>query len=237
MLWAKELRKAGILQSFMDEDMAIFNADQALAYAAEVKREIEDVQREIASRKAKSASPDQSVLDGRLSRMHITADKNENAALITPQSKQKTKTRRCTTPKADEEIATTSTAKQTENILVSNVSSRSLSPVLVKRENMALFGDMFPENGCEGQRSFKWQHFLDAMNDAGFSISQASGSAVTFRLGSTDKNDDANTSDDFGSIVFHRPHPLPVIHPIMLRSMGKRLSKWFGWRREVFEEK
>ena len=36
-----------------------------------------------------------------------------------------------------------------------------------------------------------------------------------------------------GKIVFHKPHPIAKIDPIMLRSMGKRMAKWFGWGREV----
>ena len=36
------------------------------------------------------------------------------------------------------------------------------------------------------------------------------------------------------SIIFHRPHPDPTIDPIMLRTMGKRVRKWFGWEVESF---
>lgn len=60
------------------------------------------------------------------------------------------------------------------------------------------------------------------MIDANFNAEQGSGSAVRF-------------SSDLGSISFHRPHPEPVIDRIMLHSMGKRMRKWFGLSRYVFE--
>jgi hypothetical protein len=37
-----------------------------------------------------------------------------------------------------------------------------------------------------------------------------------------------------GKIVFHKPHPVAKIDPIMLRSVGKRMEKWFGWNAETF---
>ncbi|KAI4831317.1 hypothetical protein E4T45_10226 [Aureobasidium sp. EXF-8846] len=86
---------------------------------------------------------------------------------------------------------------------------------------------MFPENGGDSSRSFTWQHFLAAMTDAGFNILQSQGSAVTFKL---EKSQGVNT------IVVHRPHPVATINPIMLRSIGKRITKWFGWHRETFVE-
>ena len=47
-------------------------------------------------------------------------------------------------------------------------------------ENLSLFEAMFPtEKGAT--RSFSWQHFLQAMTDAGFSVTQGSGSAVSFQ--------------------------------------------------------
>jgi hypothetical protein len=65
------------------------------------------------------------------------------------------------------------------------------------------------------------------MADAGFAARQSSGSAVIFE------------PDDWergwpGKIVFHKPHPVAKIDSIMLRSMGKRMEKWFGWDAETF---
>ena len=36
-----------------------------------------------------------------------------------------------------------------------------------------------------------------------------------------------------GAINLHKPHD-PVVDNVMLRCMGKRLKKWFGWTGERF---
>lgn len=89
---------------------------------------------------------------------------------------------------------------------------------------------MFPSSGQESQRCFSWQHFLNAMIDAGFSILQSQGSAVTLRQ-------DEERGEGVRTIVVHRPHPSPTINPVMLRSIAKRMTKWFGWKRELFIER
>jgi HicA toxin of bacterial toxin-antitoxin, len=82
---------------------------------------------------------------------------------------------------------------------------------------------MFP---CkeESSRCVDWDGFVHAMKDAGFTARSNGGSAVLFegnpKLG--------------GKIVFHKPHPIAKIDPITLRSIGKRMAKWFGWSRELF---
>ncbi|KAI4723841.1 hypothetical protein E4T49_08430 [Aureobasidium sp. EXF-10728] len=100
--------------------------------------------------------------------------------------------------------------------------------IAIKRDNIAIFKAMYPKNGEDSSRSFAWQHFLAAMTDAGFSILQSQGSAVTLKL---EKSKGVNT------IVVHRPHPVATINPIMLRSIAKRITKWFGWHRETFVER
>jgi hypothetical protein len=74
--------------------------------------------------------------------------------------------------------------------------------IVIKRDNIAVFRAMFPKNGEDSARSFAWQHFLAAMTDAGFSILQSQGSAVTLKL---EKSKGVNT------IVVHRPHPVATI--------------------------
>ncbi|KAF2211743.1 hypothetical protein CERZMDRAFT_98176 [Cercospora zeae-maydis SCOH1-5] len=69
---------------------------------------------------------------------------------------------------------------------------------------------------------FRGQAFVQAMKNAGFTAEESAGSSVSFR------------SSHGGSICFHRPHPDPVLHPIMLYAMAKRLTKWFGFTLETF---
>jgi hypothetical protein len=33
---------------------------------------------------------------------------------------------------------------------------------------------------------------------------------------------------------FYKPHPVEKIDPVIFRSMGKRIIKWFGWHRDLF---
>ena len=97
---------------------------------------------------------------------------------------------------------------------------RSEPRVLVKHENLKLLTQMYTSDNGK-TRSFSWKHFVQAMADAGFSVTQGSGSAVSFK-------------NDAGTIAFHQPHPDPTIDPVMLSSMGKRMRKWFGWDAEAF---
>lgn len=227
VLWAKRLRELGVKQETVDEDIALLSADLTPEYEMEKAQEIEVVQQRInaekAARRAKSGS-DQDLPDY-LSGMHVSPGK-ENVALKTQLPRLKHKTR-------PEEVPATTDAKA----IIDNCepsSEEDIPTISVKRENLAVFRNMYPASGDEGRRSFKWQHFLDAMVDAGFFITQASGSAVSFRL--TSQQDDFQCLDA-GSIAFHRPHPDPVIDPVMLRAMGKRLRKWFGWSRDIFEQR
>lgn len=109
--------------------------------------------------------------------------------------------------------------------------------IKVKLANLPLLHQMFPLEASfsdssspgmprTGTRSWKWQHFVDVMMDAGFNVSQGSGSAVSFEHSSSK-----------GRIVFHQPHPQPIIDPVMLRFMGRRMNRWFGWHRETFVER
>ena len=87
------------------------------------------------------------------------------------------------------------------------------------------------------------------MIDAGCIVTQGSGSAVSFSraIAEAERTDQSNdilrykggTSRINGSmtIVFHRPHPEPMIDPIMQQVFGKRLGKRFGWSMERFVEK
>jgi hypothetical protein len=63
------------------------------------------------------------------------------------------------------------------------------------------------------------------MIDAGFVPFESAGSAVSFHA----------TDGHGGSIAFHRPHPDVTVFPVVLRSWGRRMGRWFGWREGGFE--
>lgn len=98
----------------------------------------------------------------------------------------------------------------------------SRKPIPVKPESLKVLKMMFASSTQSTSGSVRWINLVQALADAGLVTTQASGSAVTF------------TSSDQGSINFHKPHPEPVVDGFMLRCMGKRLRKWFGWERDRF---
>ena len=94
--------------------------------------------------------------------------------------------------------------------------------IAVRPESLKIFMDMFPpEKEKPSGTTVNWPKLAGAMADAGMMASQSGGSAVTVSNGS-------------GRIIFHKPHPVEKVGPVMLFNMGKRLHKWFGWRRNTF---
>lgn len=68
----------------------------------------------------------------------------------------------------------------------------------------------------------RWDELVAGLVDAGFYATHSGGSAVTFE----DKTK--------GSIVLHQPHPDSTVDMVMLRLIGKRLTRWFGWDLDTF---
>lgn len=101
--------------------------------------------------------------------------------------------------------------------------------VLVKKRAYDMLTLMFPATATESAKSIEWDMFVHAMSDMGFSARNAGGSAVVFEKGNL-----AEGGATSGKIIFHKPHPIPKIDPIMLHSMGRRMAKWFGWHRDLF---
>lgn len=91
----------------------------------------------------------------------------------------------------------------------------------VRQDSLVLFKKMFSSSTGSTPGSVKWTHLVQALTDAGLVATHAPGSAVAFSNGSV------------GAINFHKPHD-PVVDAMMLRCMGKRLTKWFGWTGDRF---
>jgi hypothetical protein len=91
----------------------------------------------------------------------------------------------------------------------------------VNRNTLSLMAKMFP-TGIDSTSSVRCTELVQALTDAGMTAEQSGGSAVNFG------------TQHSGSIVFHMPHPEPVVDAIRLRGFGKRLTKWFGWTNETF---
>ncbi|KAJ7063660.1 hypothetical protein C8F01DRAFT_1368173 [Mycena amicta] len=70
----------------------------------------------------------------------------------------------------------------------------------------------------------RWEEFEKAMKRIGFSLFQTAGSSVRF-------DPPAKAARP---ITFHRPHPDSILTPIMLRWVGGRLKRCYGWTVETF---
>lgn len=104
----------------------------------------------------------------------------------------------------------------------------TLTKVHVKKRAYDMLTLMFPGTAEDSAKGIEWDSFVHAMSDMGFSARSGGGSAVVFEH----QTSEGNLAE--GKIIFHKPHPNSKIDPIMLHSWGKRMSKWFGWHRELF---
>lgn len=91
--------------------------------------------------------------------------------------------------------------------------------IYVNEDSRVVFTKMYSATVDNGDIS--WQRFVKAMVDAGCSVREAAGSAVTFSFGP-------------GCVSVHKKHPDPTVDAIMLHAIGRRLRKWFGWNEERF---
>ncbi|KAJ7118909.1 hypothetical protein C8R44DRAFT_878441 [Mycena epipterygia] len=71
----------------------------------------------------------------------------------------------------------------------------------------------------------RWAEFERAMKRIGFGICQTAGSSVRF-------DPPAKTARP---ITFHRPHPDSILTPNLLRWIGARLKRCYGWTTATFE--
>jgi len=79
------------------------------------------------------------------------------------------------------------------------------------------------ENPTKGLASMKWEHFVKLMKEMGFTYDPSTaGSSVRF--------DPPDPKDP--PITFHKPHPDPTIHSVMLKDFSKRLQRQYGWESE-----
>jgi hypothetical protein len=110
--------------------------------------------------------------------------------------------------------------QQRESALKDSVSQDAkVQRIAVKQESLSVFNKMFSSGGTT---SIRWIQLVQALTDAGMTATQVPGSGVKF-------------ANDRESIVFHKPHPEPVVDGVMLRcQIGRRLKKWFFWDNETF---
>jgi hypothetical protein len=218
-LWVSSLEKAGVSRRLIDEDIDTLRAVSNPQHVAELAAEKSEVQERMLQ---------QAIRDGHKAQVVETQTVwgKENSSTTTLPTRTKAK------PHLDSDQPKTANAVIMAPPLpvVNKDIPCSSSTISVKADSLLVFQHMYPNRGDESQRSFNWLFFLRAMIDAGFSILQSQGSAITLKL-----DDDADSR--VKTIVIHRPHPVSTVNPVMLRCIAKRMEKWFGWNRGTFVER
>ena len=141
-----------------------------------------------------------------------------------PAPKSKVKTRI-----ADKQVGNAEKAEDEKINMAHSVEKESSPTIPVKRRAFDVFTLMFPVNAEEASQMVDWDKFVHAMSDVGFAARNGGGSAVIF-----EEESEGTKGHDGGKIIFHKPHPVAKIDSVMLHSMGKRMTKWFGWSRNSF---
>ncbi|KAI7349555.1 hypothetical protein KC354_g13173 [Hortaea werneckii] len=219
--YARQVRRSkvtgiGLSDSDIEADVALFAADQSEEYLQEVRAEEDMVRKAIAAAAAAKAgfqeeAPVQSQWEG----------KEENNKFVLAVGRVKPKTR------PEHEPVTNELATSVDEY-AQNQDSRTCIPV--NSESLRIFARIFPSTtDTTFKGAVQWKQFVTAMTDAGCSATHTGGSAVSFERKARDGAD--------GTIVFHKPHPDTEMDNFMLRMMGKRLKKWFGWDEGTFEER
>ena len=111
-------------------------------------------------------------------------------------------------------------APPANDVGVGNADTSSRPQIPVKQDTLSVMDKMFPAR-ADGTKGVRWIQFLTALKDAGLTPKQSSaGSAVSF-------------GNEQGAVTIHMPHPEPEVDAVKLRGHGKRLAKWFGWKRDT----
>jgi len=117
--------------------------------------------------------------------------------------------------------------QETNQGIANLVIDTPLELVKVTRRAHDMLTLMIPAAISSVGRAIEWNMFVHAMNDFVFSARNIGGSAVLF------VNDERGQGEKGGKIIFHKPHPDPKIDGVRLCTMGRRMSKWFGWHRDL----
>ncbi|KAK3070961.1 hypothetical protein LTR53_009521 [Teratosphaeriaceae sp. CCFEE 6253] len=146
---------------------------------------------------------------------------DEKVDFATPKPREKVKTRPITAP--DEAPA----PPPPEPVLPP---PPELERVSVNSTSLELFQRMFtPQETHKRTACIDWEDLTAALVDAGCTMDSRGGSAVRFIRGGNGPNS--------STVSVHKPHPDSSVNPIMLKDVAKRLERYFGWTKEVFEER
>jgi hypothetical protein len=206
----KTLDESGFKPEEVSAALGIISANLSSEYISKVQAEEQQILAAIENARVRPTAPLQNQWGSNI--------EQPSASL----SKQKSKTR----PAGQAELL------EVENSIASvalDSSQESALTITVTKRAFDMITLMFPSTAEEAAKSLEWDTFVHAMSDMGFTGRNGGGSAVVFENSSL-----VESGNDSGRIVFHKPHPVSKIDSIKLHSWGKRMAKWFDWRRELF---
>ena len=196
-------------------DLEVLQADTCPEHLAAVEAERQEILAKISS---KASAPIKTVPTYEPVQTQWGLVSELEALSLEPRSKPKTRRERPTLPINNDNLITQ--AKEEK---------RTPAPkLLINKQTFNIFARMYPATIEETAKTTEWKSFVLAMAEVGFSAINSGGSAVIF-----EKEHDGPGGRS-GKIVFHRPHPVAKMDPIMFHSVGRRMIKWFGWNREIF---
>ncbi|KAK4543627.1 hypothetical protein LTR36_005272 [Oleoguttula mirabilis] len=213
----REVADVGFTDADIEENVALFAADQTEEYTAEATAETEMVEKIIAAEAAKKQKVGRGAVQ-------TSWGDTKPMEVELPVARMKPKTR------PEDYAPTASIDNGVAEAAPDADAEQEGQRIPVKAESLRIFAKMFPSSAAVVFKgAVRWQQFVTAMADAGCSATHTGGSAVSF--------DQCASTGAGGTIVFHKPHPDPEVDAVMLQTMGKRLRKWFGWDADVFVER
>lgn len=193
----------------VQDDFDLLSADTTEEYATAIAKERQD----LVDRLKRSNRPSQV----QNTRVQTEWGSTPDDKLVTPSVNSKPKSRADPTTSLLDVEYLAITPREPEN-----------PPITVKTSTRRILSMMLSSTSETTAKLVNWDDFIVAMADVGFSARQTTGSEVVFQPV------ERHAQNWSGRINFHKPHPVAKIDRVMLRAMGKRMTKWFGWCEEMF---
>ncbi|KAI3554134.1 hypothetical protein CABS02_05549 [Colletotrichum abscissum] len=209
----KDLERIGLEAETIEETLSVVLVQNKPEYLEAIAREEEEMMAKITE--AEKPAPDTFLDRSTATEGIIRAD------LVQTTQREKVKTR------PDNSSSSSQSVDDPESPDIATLSIEPVTRLRVSPRTVGVVHLMYPDAQTK-PRNITWDDFVYALCDAGFVASNNGGSAVRFERGSR------GGSGDKGAIIFHKPHPVLKIDPVMLHGMGRRLTKWFGWTRDSF---
>ncbi|CAJ2506141.1 Uu.00g002710.m01.CDS01 [Anthostomella pinea] len=146
-----------------------------------------------------------------------------------PKTEVKAKRKKKTKARPEHTSAITSDLGDIELIFAPSkpVSSEAMEKIPTTQRALGMVTAMYPTSPEEA-KSMDWDVLVHAMRDMGFAARNIGGSAVSL------EPFNGMAAAHGGKIIFHRPHPVAKVDPIMAQALGRRMARRFGWQRHMF---